>query len=74
MSELDLIIKVLKINIGFYFSLNRAEQIALNQQQSLNDKENAFNKHKTTSLFRRKSARRAKTLGRDHWDDVIFCK
>ncbi|CAE1291025.1 TJP1 [Acanthosepion pharaonis] len=57
---------------GIIPNSSRAEQIALNQQQSLNDKENAFNKHKTTSLFRRKSARRAKTLGRDHWDDVIF--
>lgn len=27
-----------------------------------------------TSLFRRKSQKRSKSLGRDHWEDVIFGK
>ncbi|GAB1606303.1 tight junction protein ZO-1-like isoform X4 [Argonauta hians] len=57
---------------GIIPNSSRAEKMALNQQQSFSDKEMAVTKQKSTSLFRRKSARRAKTLGQDHWDDVIF--
>ncbi|XP_029649844.1 tight junction protein ZO-1 isoform X8 [Octopus sinensis] len=57
---------------GIIPNSSRAEKMALNQQQSLSDKELALSKQKSTSLFRRKSARRAKTLGQNHWDDVIF--
>jgi len=51
--------------------------MALAQNQS--DKENvpSGRKHGKMgsgggSFFKRKTARRAKSLGKDHWDDVIF--
>ena len=56
---------------GFkYFPfLFRAEQLALAQHP---DKENQPNKpSRGGSFFKKKAARRAKSLGKDHWDDVI---
>ena len=43
------------------------------QQSSEADKENTPSKG-ARGLFRRKTARRSKSLGKDHWEDVIFCK
>ena len=57
--------------ILFYF-LCRAEQLALAQHP---DKENQPSKpSRGGSFFKKKVARRAKSLGKDHWDDVIFCE
>ncbi|XP_067654258.1 tight junction protein ZO-1-like isoform X2 [Haliotis asinina] len=49
----------------------RADMLAQTQQQSSSDKENFPNKGRG-SLFKRKAARRAKSLGKDHWEEVIF--
>ena len=39
------------------------------------DKENTpTSKSKPGGFFKKKTARRAKSLGKDHWDDVIFCE
>ena len=56
--------------------LRRAQQIVTAQQSS--DKENTPLKsgrpvgRQSGSFFKKKVARRAKSLGKDHWDDVIF--
>ncbi|XP_050399487.2 tight junction protein ZO-1 isoform X3 [Patella vulgata] len=50
---------------------HKAETICQYQQQQNNDKENFPNKGRG-SLFRRKAARRAKSLGKDHWEELIF--
>ena len=50
----------------------RAEQLCLTQNP---DKENIPGDGKRAqggSFFKKKTARRAKSLGKDHWDDVIF--
>ncbi|XP_071115835.1 tight junction protein ZO-1-like isoform X4 [Haliotis cracherodii] len=49
----------------------RADMLAQTQQLSSSDKENFPNKGRG-SLFKRKAARRAKSLGKDHWEEVIF--
>jgi tight junction protein 1 len=57
----------------YYF---RAEQLALAQRQRQSrdaDKENNA-QNKRGSFFRRRSHRRSKSLGKDHWEDIIFCK
>ncbi|KAK7491112.1 hypothetical protein BaRGS_00017676 [Batillaria attramentaria] len=49
----------------------KAEVLAVTQQESGSSKE-AFPSKGRGSLFKRKSARRAKSLGKDHWEEVIF--
>ena len=44
--------------------------MALAQNQP--EKENQSKRGGTSSFFKKKTARRAKSLGKDHWDDVIF--
>ena len=57
--------------VDFSSSCFRAEVIKSNQKEE-NDKEN-FPARGRGSLFRRKSSsRRAKSLGKDHWDEVMF--
>ena len=51
----------------------RAESLASQQQENLGGRETLPSKGRG-SLFKRKSARRAKSLGKDHWEEVIFCK
>lgn len=51
----------------------RADEIMGTQQTSEADKENSPAKV-GRGLFKRKTARRSKSLGKDHWEDVIFCK
>lgn len=53
-------------NVPWFF---RAEQLASAQNP---DKENS-SKSRGGSFFKKRTARRAKSLGKDHWDDVIFC-
>ena len=60
------------INSIFFVSI-RAEQLAIAKQQSEEEKENSPSKSRSL-LFKRKAARRSKSLGKDHWEDVIFCK
>ncbi len=55
--------------IIFYF---RAEQLALAQSQNAPAEESAKRSHRGGSFFKKKTARRAKSLGKDHWDDVVF--
>ncbi|XP_041355918.1 tight junction protein ZO-1-like isoform X2 [Gigantopelta aegis] len=50
---------------------HKAEQLAISQQQNVGEKEN-FPAKGRGSLFKRKAARRAKSLGKDHWEEVIF--
>lgn len=54
----------------FFFS---AEQIFLSTTHTEAEKENTPTKSRSL-LFKRKAARRSKSLGKDHWEDVIFCK
>ena len=52
----------------------RAEQLAISSQPNgEDDKENSPAKGRGL-LFKRKAARRSKSLSKDHWEDVIFCK
>lgn len=55
---------------SFFFS---AEQIFLSTTHTEAEKENTPTKSRSL-LFKRKAARRSKSLGKDHWEDVIFCK
>ena len=51
----------------------RADELAASQQNP--EKENQPGKRGSGgSFFKKKTARRAKSLGKDHWDDVIFGK
>ena len=52
----------------------RADQFA--QAQNPADKEQQSQSQRSTgsSFFKKKTARRAKSLGKDHWDEVIFCE
>nr|XP_022306894.1 uncharacterized protein LOC111113163 isoform X3 [Crassostrea virginica] len=56
---------------GFIPNRNSAEQLFLSSSQSDPDKENTPTKTRSL-LFKRKAARRSKSLGKDHWEDVIF--
>lgn len=56
-----------------FFFLNSAEQLFLSTTQTESEKENTPTKSRSL-IFKRKSARRSKSLGKDHWEDVIFCK
>ncbi|XP_033725434.1 tight junction protein ZO-1-like isoform X3 [Pecten maximus] len=56
---------------GIIPNKNRAEQLAVAKQQSEEEKENSPSKSRSL-LFKRKAARRSKSLGKDHWEDVIF--
>ncbi|XP_076439288.1 tight junction protein ZO-1-like isoform X2 [Babylonia areolata] len=49
----------------------KAESLASSQQETTNSRDTLPNKGRG-SLFKRKSARRAKSLGKDHWEEVIF--
>ncbi|XP_025081792.1 tight junction protein ZO-1-like isoform X3 [Pomacea canaliculata] len=49
----------------------KAEAIAA-AQQAENEEKDAFQNKGRGGLFKRKSTRRAKSLGKDHWEDVIF--
>ena len=66
------------VQFGVYFHtilFSRADQFASIQNNP--DKENQPKSHRSgggSSFFKKKSARRAKSLGKDHWDEVIFCK
>ncbi|KAJ8311679.1 hypothetical protein KUTeg_011034 [Tegillarca granosa] len=57
---------------GIIPNKNRAFDFFNAQQSSESEKENSPLKSRG-SLFKRKSARRSKSLGKDHWEDVIFC-
>nr|QRF78291.1 ZO1 [Terebratalia transversa] len=50
---------------------NRAEQIALAATQN-EQTENVPKPRSRGSFFKRKAERRSKSLGKDHWEDVIF--
>ncbi|WAR29516.1 ZO2-like protein, partial [Mya arenaria] len=57
---------------GIIPNKNRAEQLAIsNQGTSEEEKENSPSKGRGL-LFKRKAARRSKSLSKDHWEDVIF--
>ncbi|KAL4216328.1 Tight junction protein ZO-2 [Mactra antiquata] len=57
---------------GIIPNKNRAEQLAISSQStSEEDKENSPSKSRGL-LFKRKAARRSKSLSKDHWEDVIF--
>ncbi|XP_064596394.1 tight junction protein ZO-1-like [Liolophura sinensis] len=56
---------------GIIPNKNRAEALAASQIPNHSEKENTPTRSRG-SLFRRKAGRRAKSLGRDHWEDVIF--
>ena len=58
----------------YCLSASRAEQLAISSQPNgEDDKENSPAKGRGL-LFKRKAARRSKSLSKDHWEDVIFCK
>ncbi|XP_063437039.1 tight junction protein ZO-1-like isoform X2 [Mytilus trossulus] len=57
---------------GIIPNRTRADDIMGTQQTSEADKENSPAKV-GRGLFKRKTARRSKSLGKDHWEDVIFC-
>ncbi|KAH9508486.1 hypothetical protein Btru_055324, partial [Bulinus truncatus] len=50
---------------------SKTAEILKAQQSEDNNKENFPNRGRG-SLFKRKTSRRSKSLGKDHWDDVIF--
>ena len=50
--------------------LYRAEQ--LKQAQTIQPEDTSKRSNKGGSFFKKKTARRAKSLGKDHWDDVVF--
>ena len=50
----------------------RAEQ--LKQAQTIQPEDTSKRSNKGGSFFKKKTARRAKSLGKDHWDDVVFGK
>ena len=50
--------------------ISRAEELKNNQKPE-SEKENLPARGRG-SLFKRKSSRRAKSLGKDHWDEVVF--
>ncbi|XP_056002920.1 tight junction protein ZO-1-like isoform X18 [Ostrea edulis] len=56
---------------GFIPNKNSAEQLFLSTTQTESEKENTPTKSRSL-IFKRKSARRSKSLGKDHWEDVIF--
>ncbi|XP_052096384.1 tight junction protein ZO-1-like isoform X11 [Mytilus californianus] len=56
---------------GIIPNRTRADEIMGTQQTSEADKENSPAKV-GRGLFKRKTARRSKSLGKDHWEDVIF--
>eukprot|EP00105_Crassostrea_gigas_P017858 XP_011435800.2 PREDICTED: tight junction protein ZO-1 isoform X2 [Crassostrea gigas] len=56
---------------GFIPNRNSAEQIFLSTTHTEAEKENTPTKSRSL-LFKRKAARRSKSLGKDHWEDVIF--
>ncbi|XP_013406126.2 tight junction protein ZO-1-like isoform X4 [Lingula anatina] len=59
---------------GIIPNKNRADQLALaSSQNDPSNKENTPGKRRS-SFFRRKVERRSKSLGKDHWDDVIFSR
>ncbi|KAL8584046.1 hypothetical protein ACOMHN_022386 [Nucella lapillus] len=49
----------------------KAEFLASAQQENSSGRDTLPNKGRG-SLFKRKSARRAKSLGKDHWEEVVF--
>jgi len=52
----------------------RAQQLAISSQgSSEEEKENSPSKGRGL-LFKRKAARRSKSLSKDHWEEVIFCE
>ncbi|XP_052215342.1 tight junction protein ZO-1-like isoform X1 [Dreissena polymorpha] len=56
---------------GIIPNKNRAEQLAISSQcRGEDDKDNSPSKR--SGLFKRKVARRSKSLSKDHWEDVIF--
>ncbi|KAL3885385.1 hypothetical protein ACJMK2_025454 [Sinanodonta woodiana] len=57
---------------GIIPNKNRAEQLILSSQSN-NDEEKENTQSKIRgNLFKRRSARRSKSLSKDHWEDVIF--
>ncbi|XP_055873849.1 tight junction protein ZO-1-like isoform X3 [Biomphalaria glabrata] len=50
---------------------SKTAEILKSQQGEDNNKENFPNRGRG-SLFKRKTSRRSKSLGKDHWDEVIF--
>ena len=50
----------------------RAEQFK--QAQTIQPEDTSKRSNKGGSFFKKKTARRAKSLGKDHWDDVVFGK
>nr|QRF78342.1 ZO1 [Phoronopsis harmeri] len=50
----------------------RADQLAASERQTVQEKENTTPSKTGRSFFKRKTNRRAKSLGKDHWEDVIF--
>ncbi|GFS16937.1 tight junction protein ZO-1 [Elysia marginata] len=49
-----------------------AEILKSQQKEEGDDKDGNFPQRGRGSLFKRKSSRRSKSLGKDHWDEVVF--
>ncbi|GFO31765.1 tight junction protein zo-1 [Plakobranchus ocellatus] len=49
-----------------------AEVLKAQQKDDGADKDGLFPQRGRGSLFKRKSSRRSKSLGKDHWDEVVF--
>ncbi|XP_061190159.1 tight junction protein ZO-1-like isoform X3 [Saccostrea echinata] len=56
---------------GFIPNKNSAEMLFSASTNTESEKENSPTKSRSL-IFKRKAARRSKSLGKDHWEDVIF--
>ncbi|KAK3595448.1 hypothetical protein CHS0354_003441 [Potamilus streckersoni] len=57
---------------GIIPNKNRAEQLILSSQSNTDEEKEITQSKSRGNLFKRRSARRSKSLSKDHWEDVIF--